>query len=36
MNRDFIKKYVETPSPTGFEMKLGGQKVWIEEAKKIC
>jgi putative aminopeptidase FrvX len=36
MNTDFLKKYVETPSPVGFEMLLGGQKVWIEEAKKYA
>lgn len=34
MNTDFLREYIETPSPVGFEMKLGGQKVWMKEMKK--
>ena len=29
----FLEKYVGTPSPSGFEMQLGGQKVWIDYVK---
>jgi putative aminopeptidase FrvX len=29
---DFLKKYINTPSPTGFES--GGQKVWLEYVKQ--
>jgi putative aminopeptidase FrvX len=29
----FLEKYVSTPSPSGFEMQLGGQKVWIDYVK---
>jgi putative aminopeptidase FrvX len=36
MNRKFIKKYIDTPSPTGFEMELGGQKVWMKQAEKYA
>lgn len=32
----FLKKYIKTPSPVGYEMILGGQKVWIEEMKKYA
>ena len=28
---DFMKKYLNTPSPVGFES--GGQKIWIEYLK---
>jgi len=24
LNKEFIKEYINTPSPTGFEMELGG------------
>lgn len=30
---DFLKKYINTPSPTGFES--GGQKVWLEYIKSL-
>lgn len=36
IDTNFLKKYIETPSPVGFEMICGGQKVWIEEAKKYA
>lgn len=36
MDKDFLKEYINTPSPTGFEMLLGGQSVWINEACKYC
>jgi len=32
----FVEKYINSVSPTGFEMILGGQKIWIEEASKYC
>lgn len=32
----FLKKYVGTPSPSGFEMELGGQQVWIDYVKQFC
>lgn len=31
---EFIKEYLNAVSPVGFEMLLGGQKVWINEIKK--
>lgn len=34
-DKKFLKEYINTPSPSGYEMILGGQKVWIKEAKKI-
>lgn len=36
MNENFLKKYINTPSPSGYEMLLGGQKVWIDEVTKYC
>lgn len=33
---DFLKEYINTPSPSGYEMLLGGQKVWINYVKKFC
>lgn len=33
---DFLKEYINTPSPSGYEMLLGGQKVWIEYVKQFC
>ena len=35
MNKEekFLKEYVNTPSPSGFEMVLGGQQVWMGEVK---
>jgi putative aminopeptidase FrvX len=37
MNRiDFLKEYINTPSPSGYEMLLGGQKVWIEYVRPFC
>lgn len=30
----FLKKYLNSVSPTGHEVLLGGQKVWVEEMKK--
>lgn len=36
MKESFIEKYVNSPSPSGFEMILGGQKVWIDEAIKYA
>jgi putative aminopeptidase FrvX len=32
---EFLKEYLNAPSPVGFEMELGGQKVWMEEANKF-
>lgn len=34
--KDFLKEYINTPSPSGYEMLLGGQKVWIEYVKQYC
>lgn len=36
LNEKFLEKYINTPSPSGYEMLLGGQKVWIEYMKKYC
>lgn len=33
---DFLKEYVATPSPSGYEMRLGGQKVWIDYVKQYA
>ena len=35
-NIKFLEEYVKTPSPSGFEMLLGGQKVWINHVKQFC
>jgi len=32
----FLEEYVNTPSPSGYEMLLGGQKVWINYVKQFC
>ena len=32
---DFLKKYVNTPSPSGFELILGGQEVWIDYVREF-
>ena len=32
----FLKEYVNTPSPSGYEMILGGQKIWIKYVTKFC
>jgi len=36
LDLDFLKEYVATPSPSGYEMKLGGQKVWIDYVKQYA
>jgi putative aminopeptidase FrvX len=36
MNKEFLKNYIDSASPVGFEMLLGGQKVWINEASKYA
>lgn len=33
---EFLKEYVNTPSPSGYEMLLGGQKVWIDYVTPFC
>lgn len=33
---EFLKEYVNTPSPSGYEMVLGGQKVWINYVTPFC
>lgn len=35
-NEPFLKKYVNTPSPSGYELELGGQQVWIDFALKYA
>ena len=32
----FLKEYVKTPSPSGYEVELGGQKVWMNYVKQFC
>jgi len=34
--KKFLKEYIDTPSPSGYEMELGGQKVWIAQVKPFC
>jgi putative aminopeptidase FrvX len=36
LDLEFLKKYINTPSPSGYEMQLGGQKVWIEYVKQFA
>ena len=36
LDLDFLKEYVATPSPSGYEMRLGGQKVWIDYVKQYA
>jgi len=36
LDLDFLEEYVATPSPSGYEMKLGGQKVWIDYVKQYA
>ena len=32
---EFLKEYVNTPSPSGHELQLGGQKVWMKHVEKF-
>jgi len=34
IENNFLENYINTPSPSGYEMILGGQKVWIGEELK--
>lgn len=34
LNEEFLEKYLNSNSPTGFEYQLGGQKVWIDYLKQ--
>lgn len=34
LNEEFLEKYLNSNSPTGFEYELGGQKVWIDYLKQ--
>ena len=34
IDENFLKRYINTPSPVGFEFILGGQVVWLNEVKK--
>ena len=36
LNEKFLKKYLNSTSPTGFEYELGGQKVWMDHVSKIA
>jgi len=33
---DFLEEYINTPSPSGYEMQLGGQQVWIDYVKQFA
>lgn len=33
LNKEFLKEYINTPSPVGYEMLLGGQRKWMEYVK---
>tara|TARA_R110002050_G_scaffold34397_10_gene86879 strand:+ start:1183 stop:2226 length:1044 start_codon:yes stop_codon:yes gene_type:complete len=33
---EFLKEYINTPSPSGYEMKLGGQQVWVDYVSKFA
>jgi putative aminopeptidase FrvX len=32
----FLEKYVNAASPSGYELALGGQNVWIEYVRRYC
>jgi len=32
---EFLKEYVNTPSPSGYELQLGGQRVWMNHVEKF-
>jgi putative aminopeptidase FrvX len=34
LNKKFLKEYLNSTSPTGFEYELGGQKVWMDNIAK--
>jgi putative aminopeptidase FrvX len=34
LNKKFLKEYLNSTSPTGFEYELGGQKVWMDNITK--
>jgi len=36
LDKKFLKKYINTPSPSEQEMELGGQKVWIDYVTPFC
>jgi putative aminopeptidase FrvX len=36
MDKKFLKKYIKTPSPVGYEVAFGGQKVWTDYIEKVC
>lgn len=36
INKKFLKKYLNSYSPSGFEYELGGQKLWVEEMTKYA
>lgn len=36
MINEFLKEYINTPSPSGYEVLLGGQKVWIDYVSQFC
>lgn len=35
LNEKFLKKYLNSNSPTGFEYELGGQKIWMDYMSKF-
>ena len=35
VNENFLKDYLNSNSPTGFEYELGGQKLWMEYISKF-
>lgn len=35
VDEKFLKKYLNSNSPTGFEYQLGGQKIWMERMSKF-
>jgi putative aminopeptidase FrvX len=36
LNKKFLKKYLNTCSPSGFEVQMGGQKTWIKQIEKYA
>jgi putative aminopeptidase FrvX len=36
LDLDFLSKYIAAASPSGYEMELGGQKVWIDYVSKFA
>ena len=34
-DKDFLKEYINGVSPSGYEMELGGQELWVNAVKSL-